>query len=135
VTAKAERTLPETAVLLGHRAAVTSAVLDAELGDLRAGVARPSPEQPLLRVDFFPSTGPTGCVAGRAGLTRLPSRISIGGHETWLRLIRQPPGGGLHIASRYDRDPRDQVSGPFALHARTRSVPSACRRWWRATRW
>jgi hypothetical protein len=99
------------AVLLGHRAAATSAVLDAELDDLRAGVAGPAPTQPLLRVDFFPSTGPTGCLAGRAGHIRLPSRISSGGHETWLRLIRQPPGGGLHIASRYDRGPAIRSQG------------------------
>jgi hypothetical protein len=34
-----------------------------------------------------------------------------GGRETWLRLIRQPRGGGLHIANRYDKCPAIRSAG------------------------
>ena len=92
----------------------------------------PSTEQPLLRVGFFPSTGPTGRLAGRAGLTRLPSRISSGGHEPGNVRNRARPKTVLTESTGEVgiEVPRDRV-GTFE----PQKVKKRQRRRWPAPRW
>jgi hypothetical protein len=119
----------------GGRRVATSAVLGAELGDLHAGVAGPAPNSCCCELTHSCASGRPGALLDVLGSRDCPRRSRAGGHETWLRRIRQPPGGGLKHRQPNMTGARHRSPGLLLLHARITSVPSACRRWRRPARW